>query len=138
VTGDKRKQTFLLSPVTCHLLRLLGGCAVLAVACEEAGAAVDGATLRRIEGDGGLLPALRALHGDFDSLAHTRCLRGGNGGEPFILGLLARFAPLGFILQTFVVKEDLLASRPDEIISTVNAFNRAVFEFSLRITPLPV
>jgi hypothetical protein len=78
------------------------------------------------------------LHGDFNSLSHPGCLRGGNCGEPFILGLLARFATLGLVLQTFVVKEDLLACRPNEIVSTVNTLNRAVFEFRLRMTPLPV
>jgi hypothetical protein len=117
---------------------LLGGCAFLAVACEETGAAVNRASLRWIEGHCRLLPALRALHGDFNSLPDAGCLRRGNGCEPFILGLLARFATLGLILQTFVVKEDLLASRPDEIVCTVNTLNRAVFEFRFRMTPLPV
>jgi hypothetical protein len=65
-------------------------------------------------------------------------LRGGNRCEPFVLGLLARFASLGFVLQTFVVKENLLASRPDEIISAIYAFDRAVIELCLRMTPLPV
>jgi hypothetical protein len=97
----------------------LCACAFLAVACEEAGAAVDRATLRWIEGHCCLLAALRALHGDFDSLANARCLRGGNRGETFVLGLLARFATLGLVLQTFVVKEDLFASSPDEIIPAV-------------------
>ena len=65
-------------------------------------------------------------------------MRGGNGCEPFILGLLARFASLRFVLQTFVVKEDLLASRPGEILSAINTLDWAVFEFRLRMTPLPV
>jgi hypothetical protein len=133
-----KKKFFLLSLITHYSSLSLSGCALLGSACEEAGAAVDGATLRGIERDCGLLPALRTLHGDFDALAHTRRLRGGNRCEPFILGLLARLATLRLILQTFVVKEDLLASRPDEIISTVNAFDRAVFEFRFRMTPLPV
>ena len=85
-----------------------------------------------------MLRALRALHGDFNSLADTGGLRGGNGCEPFILGLLAWFAALGFVLQTFVVKENLLASRPGEILSAVNTLDWAVFEFCLRMTPLPV
>jgi hypothetical protein len=85
-----------------------------------------------------LLPALRALYGDFDSLADTRRLRGGNCCEPFILGLLAGLAALGLVLQTLVVKEDLLAGCPDEIITAVDAFDRAVIEFRLRMTPLPV
>jgi hypothetical protein len=84
------------------------------------------------------LAALSALNGDFNPLANAGGLRGGNGCEPFVLGLLARFAPLGFILQTFVMKEDLLASRPDEIISAVNTLNRAVIELCLRMTPFPV
>jgi hypothetical protein len=128
----------LLSLITHHPSPHLGSCALLAITCEKAGAAVDGATLRGIEGHCGLLPALGALHGDFDALAHTRSLRGGNCCESLVLGLFARLATLGFILQTFVVKEDLLASRPDEIISTVNTLDRAVFEFRLRMTPLPV
>jgi hypothetical protein len=84
------------------------------------------------------LAALRALNGDFNPLANAGGLRSGNRCEPFVLGLLARFAPLGLILQTLVVKEDLLTSRPDEIISTVNTLNRAIIEFSLRMTPLTV
>jgi hypothetical protein len=108
------------------------------MACEEAGAAVDGTTLRRVEGYCGLLAALGALNRDLNSLANAGGLRGGNRCETFVLGLLARFASLGFVLQTFVVKENLLASRPDEIISAINAFDRAVIEFRLRMTPFPV
>jgi hypothetical protein len=65
-------------------------------------------------------------------------LRRGYGCEAFILGLLAGFAPLGLILQSFIVKEDLLASRPDEILSAVNTLDRAIIEFRLRVTPLSV
>jgi hypothetical protein len=84
------------------------------------------------------LAALRALNGDLNPLANAGGLGGGNGCESFVLGLLARFASLGFVLQTFVVKEDLLACRPDEIIAAVNTLDRAVVEFCLRMTPLPV
>jgi hypothetical protein len=90
------------------------------MACKEAGAAVDWAALRGIEGHSCLLAALRALHGDFDSLANAGRLRCGNGREAFVLGLFARLATLRFVLQTFVVKEDLFASSPDKIISTIN------------------
>jgi hypothetical protein len=113
-------------------------CAVLAMACEEAGAAVDRTALRGIKRHRGLLAALRALNRNLNPLANTGSLRGGNRSEPFVLGLLARFASLGFILQTLVVKEDLLASRPDEIISAINTFDRTVVKFHLRLTPLPV
>jgi hypothetical protein len=137
--GDRKKKAgFLLSPIIHHLSRLLSCCAVLTIACEEAGAAINRASLRRIEGHCRLLTALGALDGNFDSLPDAGCLRGGNGCEAFILGLLARFATLGLVLQTFVMKEDLLARRPDEIVSTVNTLNCAVFEFNFRMTPLPV
>ena len=126
------------SLITHHPSLLLSSWAGLAVAREEAGAAVNRAALRWIEGHCRLLAALRALNGNFNTLTNAGGLRGGNGREPFVLGLLAWFAPLRFVLQTFVVKENLLSSRPDEIVSTVNAFNRTVFEFRLRMTPLPV
>jgi hypothetical protein len=105
---------------------------------QETGAAIDGASLRRIERHSRLLSALSALHGDFYPLPDAGCLRGGNGCEAFILSRLAWFASLRLVLQTFVVEEDLFARRPDEIISTINTLYRAVIEFSLRLTPLPV
>jgi hypothetical protein len=116
----------------------LEACAFRVASCEEAGAAVNGAALRGIEGNRGLLPALSALNGDFDPLANAGCLSSGYSGEAFILGLLAWLASLGFVLQTFIVKEDLLASRPDEILSAVNTLDRAVIEFRLRVAPLSV
>jgi hypothetical protein len=108
------------------------------MACEEAGAAIDRTALRWIKRHCSLLAALRALNGDLNPLANAGGLRGGNRSEPFILGLLARLASLGFILQTLVVKEDLLASSPDEIISAIYTFDRTVVEFHLRLTPLPI
>ena len=84
------------------------------------------------------MAALGALNGDLDSLANAGGLRGSDGCESFVLGLLARLASLGFVLQTLVVEEDLLASRPHEIICAINAFDRAVIELCLRMTPLPV
>jgi len=84
------------------------------------------------------LSALRTLNRDLDPLANTCGLRGGYCGETFILGLLAGFAPLGFILQSFIVKEDLLATRPDKIFCTVKTLNRAILEFRLRVAPLTV
>jgi hypothetical protein len=84
------------------------------------------------------LSALRTLNRDLYALANAGGLGGGYCGEAFILGLLAGFAPLGFVLQSFIVKEDLLASRPDKILCTVNTPNRAILEFHLRVAPLTV
>ena len=106
--------------------------------CEEAGAAVHGSPLRRVERHGRLLTALRALHRDLNALAYTGSLRGGDGGETFVLGLLAGLTPLGLVLQALVMKKDLLASRPDKIISAVDALDRPVLELHFRMTPLPI
>jgi hypothetical protein len=65
-------------------------------------------------------------------------LRGGNRGEPFVLGLLAGLATLGLVLQSLVMKEDLLAARPDEILCAINAFDDAILEFHLCLAPLSV
>jgi hypothetical protein len=81
---------------------------------------------------------LGALNRDLYSLANAGGLRCGNRGEAFVLSLLAGFATLGFVLQSFVMKEDLLASRPDEILSAVNTLDWTIIKFRLRVTPLPV
>lgn len=108
------------------------------MSCEEAGATVNRSTLRWIEGDRGLLAALGALNGDLYPLPNAGGLCGGDGGETFVLGLLAGLATLGLVLQSFIMKEDLLAGRPDEILSAVNTLDRAIFEFRLRVTPFSV
>jgi hypothetical protein len=85
-----------------------------------------------------LLSALCALNRDLDTLSNAGGLRGGYRCEAFILGLLAGFAPLRLVLQSFIMKEDLLASRPDKILCTVNTLNRAILEFHLRVAPFTV
>jgi hypothetical protein len=45
--------------------------------------------------------------------------------------LLARLAAFGFILEAFVVKEDLLSGSPDKIFITVNTFNGSVLILAL-------
>ena len=112
--------------------------AVPAAAAEKARAAEDGPTLRGIKGNGRLLSALRAVDGDFDALAHARSLRSGDGGQALVLRLLAGLAAFRFVLQTLVVKEHLLAARPDEIFITVHTTNVAVLKFGLGLTPLSV
>ena len=105
------------------------------VAAEEAGAAEDGAALRRIEGNCRLLSALRAEHRDLYALADARGLRGGDGGEALILRLLAGLAPLRLVLQTLVVEEELFARRPGEILAAVDAEDQAIHELSLHLYP---
>jgi hypothetical protein len=113
--------------------------AVAVVAADhKAGAAVDGATLRRIKRDGRLLAALSTLDCDFDALAHARSLRGGDGCEPFVLRLLARLATLRLVSQALVVKKELLASRPDEFLPAVNADYGAILELYFHLIPLSV
>ncbi len=101
---------------------------------EEAGAAIDGATLRWIKGNCGLLAAVGALDGDFDALADAGSLCGGDGGEAFVLGLLAGLATLGFVPQSLVVKEDLLTGSPDKVVATVHTGDCAIFKFRLSLT----
>jgi hypothetical protein len=133
------RQVYFTRRLSCrHWLPPLNGCVLLAIACQETGTAVHRASLRWVERHRRLLATLRTLHGDFNSLPDSGSLRGRDGCEPFILGLLARFAALGLVLQPFIVKEDLFARCPDEIVSTVDAFYRAVFEFCFRMTPFPV
>jgi hypothetical protein len=81
---------------------------------------------------------LRAIDRDLDALANPGSLRGGDGGETFVLGLLAGLAAFRLVLQAFIVKENLLASRPDEILSTVNTMNIAIIELHLGVTPLSI
>jgi hypothetical protein len=124
------------NPVTPRLPELLRGCAV--AARQKAGTTEDRAALRRVERDGRLLAALSAVDRDFDPLADAGSLGGSDGSEALVFGLLAWFAPLRLVLQTFVVKEDLLAARPDEVVAAVDTLDRAVFKFHLCLTPLPV
>ena len=111
---------------------------VPAAAADEARAAVDGSSLRRVERDGRRLAALRALDGDLDALAHARRLRVGDGREALVLRLLARLAALRLVLQTLVVEEELLARRPDEFLAAVHAHDRAILELHLGLLPLRV
>lgn len=43
--------------------------------------------------------------------------------------MLAGLAALGFVLQTLVMKEDLLADRPGELFAAVDASDRSVLKF---------
>jgi hypothetical protein len=84
------------------------------------------------------LSTLRALNGDFDALANAGSLRGGDSGEAFILSLLAWLAALRLVLQTLVVKENLLARRPDKIFPAIYAPDVAIIKLHLALTPISV
>jgi hypothetical protein len=85
-----------------------------------------------------LLAALRAVNRDFDALAHSGGLGGGDGREAFVLGLLAGLTTLGLVLQTFIVEENLLSGCPDEILSAIYAMYVSVLELHLGVSPLSV
>jgi hypothetical protein len=112
--------------------------AVIRLSGEKTGATIDWTTLRGVEGNCGLLTALCALHRNLYPLAHAGSLRRCDRREALVLGLLAWLAALGFILQTLVVKKDLLAASPGKILPAVNALNRAILELHFRMAPLSV
>jgi hypothetical protein len=49
--------------------------------------------------------------------------------------LFAGLAPFGFILQAFVVEENLLASGPNEIVTTVNTLDFPILKLHLNADP---
>jgi hypothetical protein len=65
-------------------------------------------------------------------------LRGGDCRETFILGLLAGLASLGLVLQALVMKEDLFAASPDEVVAAIDALDCSILELHLSMTPLPI
>ena len=101
------------------------------LAGQETRTAIDRTSLRRIKRDGGLLPALRALHGDFNSLSHSRRLGCCNGREPFVFCLLTRLAPFWFVPEAFVVEEHLIAGCPDKVLVAVDTSNRPILVFAV-------
>jgi hypothetical protein len=84
------------------------------------------------------LTTLRAVDGNLDALADAGSLCGGDGGQTLVLGLLAGLAAFRFVLQTLIVKEYLLAPRPDKIFITVDTVNVAILVFGLGVRPLAI
>jgi len=76
----------------------------------EALAAKHRPALRRPEGDGGFLAAMRAGRAGLNLLVAV-CRRRANRSCALCL---AGFAALGFVLELFVVKEELFASREEK------------------------
>ena len=105
--------------------------------CEKTRAAENRTTLRGIKGNGRLLTALRAINRHFDALADTGCLRGGDGRQSFVLRLLAGLTTLRFVLQPFVMKERLLAARPDEIFIAINTTDVTILKLRLNFCVVP-
>ena len=102
-----------------------------ATSSQEAGAAVNGPPLRRIKGHRCLLSALRALHRDFDALTDSGRLSRRDRRQSLVLCLLAGLTTLGFVLQSLIVKEDLLAARPDKVVTAIDAFYRSICKLAV-------
>ena len=101
---------------------------------EEAGAAVNRSALRRIERHCRLLTTLRALNGNLDALPDSRRLRRRNCCQALVLRLFAGLATLGLVLQTFIMKEDLLPCSPDKVVSAVQTLDLTVLKLALGLT----
>ena len=109
---------------------------VSATRSEEAGAAIDWPPLRRIKRHRRLLAALGALNGDLDTLADSGRLSRRDRSQSLVLGLLAWLTTLWFVLQSLIVKEDLLAAGPCKTVAAVDAFYRAIFILDFGVTLL--
>jgi len=85
-----------------------------------------GPPLCRPEGDGRVFAALRATGARLsptDAAVVSGCSESGNAFRLTIL------AALGFVLELFIVEEELLASGEDEIRTAVDALQNLVLEF---------
>jgi hypothetical protein len=76
-----------------------------------------------------LFSAQCAGHSYFNALLDSGNLSRGNRGQSIILGLFAGFATFGFVLQTLVMKEDLLANRPNEWLTAIDTRDRSILKF---------
>jgi hypothetical protein len=101
----------------------------------EALAAEDGASLSGLEGDGGLFAAGGAIGAGLH--LGVLALAGSVGLQAELFGAfgLAAFAALGFVLELFVVEEELFAGGEDEIGTTVDALESLVLEFHSNLPP---
>ena len=91
-------------------------------------AAKYGPSLRRIKRDGGLLAALGAVHSHFNALLDSGDLGRGYRRKAVILSLFAGLTTLWFVLQTFVVKENLLANSPNKWLTAIDARDRSILK----------
>jgi hypothetical protein len=75
-----------------------------------------------------LFPALGAGDGNFDPLFASGKVGRGDSSEPIILSLFAWLATFRFVLETFVVKKDLLAGSPNERLGAIDAGDRSILK----------
>jgi hypothetical protein len=75
-----------------------------------------------------LFSALCAGHSHFNPLLDSGNLGRGNRRQSIILSLFAGFATFGFVLQTLVMKEYLLADRPNEWLTAIDARDRSILK----------
>jgi hypothetical protein len=87
-----------------------------------------------------LLSTLRTPHRNFDALANPGGLGRRNRRQPLVLGLLTGLTTFGLVSQSLVVKEDLFARSPDEVLTTIDTFYRAILKLGLDggLTPLAI
>jgi len=95
---------------------------------REAFAAQYGPALRGAKGDGGLLTALRAGGASFDATVMHGAWRWRSCENGHALGL-AHLTALGFVLEPFVVEEQLFPGGKDEIDTAVDAGQYLVLKF---------
>ena len=104
----------------------LGGCR--GSSRLEAFAAEDGATLRRAEGNGGLLPATRARGLSLNlGVTVSRSLRRNRPENGYALAL-AGLASFRFVLELLIVKEKLFPGSENEVTSGVNTLDHLVLK----------
>ncbi len=95
----------------------------------KASAAVDGPPLRRIERDGGLFTTGSANGFDRNLLPNAFFVSKLNRREPFVLCMLAALTALRRIGELLIAEESLLARRPHEGLTTVDAGEGLILEF---------
>jgi hypothetical protein len=69
---------------------------------------------------------LGADYGYFDTLSDSGYLGVRDSGQPIVLGQLAGLAAFWFVLQAFVMKEDLLAHSPGKWLAAIDAPDRSI------------
>jgi hypothetical protein len=84
-----------------------------------------------LERDGGFLAAAGTVGPGFHSGTNHGVSRAGRG-NPFGLAGLATF---GFVLEVFIVEEQLFAGRKDEVSAAVNTLQNLVLEFHGELLP---
>jgi hypothetical protein len=67
-------------------------------------------------------------YGDFNALPDPGNLGLRDGRQSIILGLLAWLATFRFVLQAFIVKEDLLTNSPGKRLGAIDAFDRSILK----------